>query len=201
MDWFKKMFQKNSKAVIIVSGLPRSGTSMMMSMLAAGGIEPLADGIRQADENNPRGYFEFERVKKMKDGDFAWLQGAQGKAVKVISALLEQLPRAYHYKIIFMRRDMNEILASQKAMLARNGKPTDKVSDEELAGLYETHLQQIEVWLAEQRHFDVVYVDYNTILQDPEPHLAQVNRLLGGGLDLEAMRGVVDQSLYRERNG
>ncbi|HZD55295.1 MAG TPA: hypothetical protein VE136_01120, partial [Anaerolineales bacterium] len=97
----------------IVSGLPRSGTSMMMKMLEAGGVPPLTDEIRTADRDNPKGYYEFERVKKMPDGDKAWMVEARGKSVKVISALLEHLPPQYDYKVIFMRRDMNEILASQ----------------------------------------------------------------------------------------
>src|ERR671923_2816349 len=107
---------KKGDSIIVVSGLPRSGTSMMMKMLAAGKIELFTDNLRVADEDNPEGYFEFERVKKLKDGDFAWLPGAQGKAVKVISALLEFLPSEFNYQVIFMRRRMSEILASQRKM-------------------------------------------------------------------------------------
>ena len=130
MGFFKRFGKKEEKFVTVVSGLPRSGTSMMMKMIEAGGIAPLTDKIRRADDDNPKGYFEFERVKKMPDGDTAWVEDAQGKAVKVIAALLEYLPQEYTYKVLFMRRSMDEILASQKQMLIRSEKPTDEISDE-----------------------------------------------------------------------
>jgi hypothetical protein len=199
-SWLKSKFGKNGQPVIIVSGLPRSGTSMMMSMLAAGGIAPVVDGIRQADDNNPRGYYEFEQVKKLKDGDFSWIPGAHGKAVKIITALLEYLPGDHHYQVIFMRRDMDEILASQRAMLARNGKPTDAVSDDTLARLYDQHLHQVDAWLSAHPNIQVLDVDYNAVLHDPAPHLERLNTFLGGTLDIAAMQSVVDRSLYRERN-
>jgi len=200
-NWLKNLRGSKKQApVIIVSGLPRSGTSMMMSMLAAGGIDPVVDGIREADENNPKGYFEFERVKKLKDGDFSWLSGAQGKAVKIISALLEYLPGNYPYKIIFIRRAMPEILASQRAMLTRSGKPADSVSDAELSALYQQHLVKVEAWLSRQPNMEVLYVNYNEILQDPGPHLQRLNEFLGHSLDVPAMQAVVDRNLYRERN-
>ena len=113
MKIFKKFGKKEDKFVTVVSGLPRSGTSMMMKMLDAGGIPPITDNIRSADEDNPKGYYEFERVKKMPGGDTGWMKDAQGKAVKVIAALIEHLPEGYTYKVLFMRRDMDEILASQ----------------------------------------------------------------------------------------
>ena len=120
--FLKKLFtQQAEQTITIVSGLPRSGTSMMMKMLEAGGIPPLTDEIRTADTDNPKGYYEFERVKKMDKGDTAWLENAQGKSVKVISALLKHLPSDYRYRVIFMRRDMSEILASQKKMLDHRG--------------------------------------------------------------------------------
>src|SRR5262245_12295550 len=113
-----------SDAITIVSGLPRSGTSMMMSMLEAGGLGALTDGIRAADEDNPKGYYEFERVKKIKQ-DTAWLADAKGRVVKMISQLLLDLPAAYQYRIIFMRRNIDEILASQKQMMVRRGTAKD----------------------------------------------------------------------------
>jgi len=120
---FSKLFRKPNepKAIIIVSGLPRSGTSMMMKMLEAAGLEILTDHLRAADDNNPKGYYEFERVKQLKAGDFDWLPQARGKVVKIISALLEYLPNQYEYKIIFMRRNMDEVLSSQRQMLMRDG--------------------------------------------------------------------------------
>jgi Sulfotransferase domain len=186
--------------ITIVSGLPRSGTSMMMKMLEAGGMQILTDNIRSADENNPKGYYEFERVKKLKDGDIAWVETAQGKAVKVISALLEQLPRDFRYKIILMRRDMNEILASQKKMLAIKGQSNGNLTDEQLASIYQKHLANIEGWLARQTNFDVIYINYNSLLKDPAQNLLQMQAFLRGELDIEKMRSVIDRNLYRQRN-
>lgn len=184
--------------VTIVSGLPRSGTSMMMKMLEAGGMQPLTDNIRTADEDNPKGYYEFERVKQVAT-DQAWLDDARGKVVKMISALLKPLPPAYHYKIIFMQRRMEEVLASQKKMLIRRGEQPDAVADQKMAALYEKHLRQIEAWLAEQPNMDVLYVTYHEIIARPREHAEQINRFLGGGLDVDQMVGVVDHMLYRSR--
>jgi len=188
----------NQKVVTIVSGLPRSGTSLMMKMLESGGMEVLTDNVRQADEDNPKGYYEFERVKQIKE-DQAWLEDAAGKAVKMVSALLKHLPGGYSYKVIFMRRKMEEILASQKRMLVRREEPTDKASDEAMAAWFHKHLKQIEPWLAGQPNIDVLYVSYNEILEDPVQQAQRVNQFLGNALDEEKMAGVVDQRLYRQR--
>jgi hypothetical protein len=122
--------------IVVVSGLPRSGTSMMMKMLQAGGIGIMTDNLRVADENNPKGYYEFERVKQLDKGDNAWVAEAQGKVIKVISYLLEFLPADFHYKVIFMRREMAEILASQRHMLERDGKPGSSANDAQMATLF-----------------------------------------------------------------
>jgi hypothetical protein len=196
-----KLFRKTGEpqAVMIVSGLPRSGTSMMMKMLASGGLEILTDNLRGADQNNPKGYYEFERVKKLKEGDFDWLSGAQGKVVKVISALLEYLPNRCQYKIVFMRRDMAEILSSQRHMLVRDGLPDDKVPDGRLAELYESHFKKIEAWLEQQPNISTLYVSYNQLLHDPKPDIDRINGFLGGNLDTRQMLQVIDRDLYRER--
>ncbi len=185
--------------IVIVSGLPRSGTSMMMKMLEAGGIPLLTDHQRSPDEDNPKGYFEFERVKNLPKGDVDWLPQARGKAVKVISALLEHLPPQYTYRVLFMRRDLREILASQRKMLLRRGEDPDKVDEEELYRLFSKHLQYIRRWLAQQPNFRVLEVPYNRILETPEPYVHQINVFLGGGLDEDAMIKVIDPHLYRNR--
>ena len=190
---------KEAEYITVVSGLPRSGTSMMMKMLEAGGLPPLTDKIRTADDDNPKGYYEFERVKKMLDGDTDWIEGTQGKAVKVISALLEHLPPGYSYRVLFMERKMEEILASQHQMLVRSGKPTDKVSDEKLAEMYAKHLAKIKNWLDEQPNFSVLYLEYNAMLADPDKYSAQISLYLGESLDAEKMAGVIDPHLYRQR--
>jgi len=186
--------------IAVVSGLPRSGTSMMMKMLEAGGMPIMTDNVRPADENNPKGYYEFERVKKLKDGDVAWVESAHGKVIKVISALLKHLPLDFHYKIIFMRRDMDEILASQKKMLEVMGQSNNGVTDEQLASIYQKHLAKIEAWLARQTNLDVIYINYNTLLKDPTEYMTQVQAFLMGDLDIEMMCSVIDRNLYRQRN-
>ncbi len=184
--------------VTIVSGLPRSGTSMMMRMLEAGGVPALVDGIREADDDNPLGYYEFERVKKVKE-DQGWLEDARGKVVKMVSTLLLDLPQRYNYRVVFMRRRLEEILASQRRMLLRNGKPWSEADDARMTGLYQAHLRQIEAWIARQRHLSALYVSYNELLASPREHADRVNVFLGGTLDVARMVSVVDQNLYRQK--
>ena len=171
---------------------------MMMKMLAAGGIDPLIDNLRAADDDNPKGYFEFEPVKQI-EHDQAWLADARGRAVKLISALLKHLPSTYNYKVIFMRRAMSEILASQRQMLLRRGEPADAVPDHKLAALFDKHVAQVESWLAAQPNIETVYVSYNEVMKDPRPHAEGINSFLGGSLNVEAMAGVADRSLYRQK--
>jgi len=196
---FQKLGRREDQTITIVSGLPRSGTSMMMKMLEAGGIPPLTDKIRTPDEDNPKGYYEFERVKKLDKGDTAWLPEARGKAVKVISALLKHLPDGYTYRVLFMRRKIEEVLASQKQMLIRRGEPTDRVSDEELAAMFQKHLRHIEAWARERPNVHWLDVSYNDLLANPLPEIARINRFLGGRLNEQKMAGVVDPNLYRQR--
>jgi hypothetical protein len=188
----------DSETITVVSGLPRSGTSMMMKMLAAGGVEPLIDNLREADDDNPKGYFEFERVKQI-EHDKAWLADARGRVVKLISALLKHLPSEYNYKIIFMRRAMSEILASQRQMLLRRGEPADAVPDEKMAAMFEKHIAQVESWLAAQPNIETIFVSYNDVMNDPRPHAERINDFLGGTLRVDAMTAVADRSLYRQK--
>jgi len=189
----------NKDYTVVVSGLPRSGTSMIMKMLEAGGQMILTDNIRQADANNPNGYYEFERVKKLKEGDFEWIPDSKGKVVKIITGLIMQLPSDHQYKIIFMERMMNEVLSSQKKMLRRLGKDDDRVADEKMAKIYHEHLKQVNAWITKQQNIKVLYVNYNAMLDDPLASLEKVNEFLGGGVDVNAMAGVVNNELYRER--
>jgi hypothetical protein len=171
---------------------------MMMRMLEAGGLPVLVDGQRTADEDNPRGYYEFERVKQL-EHDTAWLPEARGKVVKIISALLQHLPPSERYRVVFMRRDLGEVLASQREMLRRRGEPTDATRDEEMARFFTSHLRRVEAWLAAQPSCDVRYVSYNDLLREPGPSIQEVAAFLGGELDAERMREVVSQRLYRQR--
>lgn len=185
--------------VTVVSGLPRSGTSLMMRMLESGGIPPVTDRIRAADEDNPKGYYEFERVKALDKGDTAWVPEARGRAVKVISALLRHLPPTEEYRVLFMRRRIEEVLASQKEMLKRRGERTDLATDAELAELFQRHVRHVEGWAAAQPHAAWLTVDYNALVADPGPIVERIDRFLGGGLDTAAMLGAIDRSLYRQR--
>ena len=192
--------RKKTQLITVVSGLPRSGTSMMMNMLEVGGIPPMTDNLRTADPDNPKGYYEYERVKQLPDGDSEWLQDAEGKTLKTISALLHYLPTTCRYRIIFMERAVEEVLASQKKMLLRRGEVHDSVSDEELAAMFRKHLRQTEDWLREhQEHVSCLKVSYNAILKEPRPIIRQINKFLGGNLDIAAMASVVDPALYRNR--
>jgi hypothetical protein len=191
--------RKTTPPIIIVSGLPRSGTSMMMKMLAAGGIELLTDHLRKPDVDNPEGYYEFERVKQLDKGDTAWVHEARGRAVKVVSALLEHLPPEEEYRIILMNRRMDEILASQRKMLVRRGEDPDKTTDEKMQDLYTKHLSNVRAWLRDQPNMQVLEADYNALLIDPLPRTSRVCEFLGGGLNLQAMVAVVDPDLYRNR--
>jgi hypothetical protein len=202
----KSLFQKLTRSskdefITVVSGLPRSGTSMMMKMLEAGGLPPVTDELRAADEDNPKGYYEFERVKQMDQGDTSWVAGARGKVVKVISALLKHLPPGEQYRVVFVRRNMPEILASQRKMLIRRGEDPDKMDDAQMALLFEKHLRQIEEWLRTQPNFSVLYVHYSDVLARPQTHIEEINAFLGSSLDVAAMAETVDPALYRNRQG
>ncbi len=185
--------------IIVVSGLPRSGTSLMMKMLIAGGVPLLADGLREPDDDNPEGYFELERVKALATGDHAWLPEARGRAVKIISSLLKFLPGTYSYRVILMQRRMSEVLASQHRMLIRRGEPIDTLSDEKLAAISARHLQQVQSWLAAQPNMAVLPMDYNALVADPLRYAALVDTFLGRRLDVAAMRTAVIPQLYRNR--
>ena len=187
------------KVITVVSGLPRSGTSMMMKMLNAGGMDTLTDNIRKADEDNISGYYELEKIKKLKK-DTSFLGDSIGKSVKIISALLKYLPAKYQYKIIFMRRNLDEVLASQKQMLIRRGEPTDRISDENMKEIYLKHLKLVESWLKEQENIKVIYLSYKDFFIEPKKHIEQLNKFLGNPLDTDKIYSVIDQTLYRQKS-
>jgi hypothetical protein len=171
---------------------------MMMKVLEAGGMEIFTDNLRTADEDNPKGYYELEDVKALKDGQADWMQDAPGKAVKVISSLLEYLPSGYKYKIVFMRREISEILASQKQMLIRRGENSDG-DDKQMTEMFQEHLKRVRVWLANQPNMDVLYVDYNGLMADPDPEIKAVAEFLDLNENLDAMLAVPDKKLYRQK--
>src|SRR5262245_26912150 len=170
--------------IVIVSGLPRSGTSLMMQMLDRGGIPAVTDAIREADTDNPRGYYEFERVKKTK-ADPSWLPEARGKVVKMVSSLLYDLPATETYRIIFMRRDLDEVLESQEKMLERLNRPAGP--REPMKSSFTTHLDRLFRWLPAQRHMRVLEVSYNELLKNPQAETTKIAQFLDGIPSTNAM--------------
>jgi len=189
----------NVRPITVVSGLPRSGTSMMMRMLEAGGLELLTDGVRQADVDNPKGYYEHESVKGLHRGQNDWLSEARGKAVKIVSPLLRFLPDEHTYQIILMQRKMEEVLASQRVMLSHRGETTDRYGDRKMASVYEDDLRQIELWMENHANVRALFVSYNGLLVHPQPELHRISEFLGRALDVDAMASVIETSLYRQR--
>ncbi len=191
---------REGEPVVVVSGLPRSGTSMVMQMLSAGGLTCATDGLRAADEDNPRGYFEVERVKGLhKEGDKSWMREYQGRAVKVISFLLRHLPGELRYRVLLIHRDLEEVLASQRRMLQRRGEDPDAVPEPEMARAFADHLREVEAFVEEAANFETLQLDHGRILADPAAAARAIDRFLGGGLDQGAMAASVDGSLHRNR--
>ncbi|MGA7683689.1 MAG: sulfotransferase [Terriglobales bacterium] len=184
--------------ITIVSGLPRSGTSLMMQMLAAGGMPALSDGERKADTDNPKGYLEWERVKQLPKNP-GLIAEAEGKVVKVISQLILSLPDGHEYKIVFMQRPMPEVLKSQDEMLKRRGTYEPGGDDSAVGELFQRHLIDVNKWLAAKPKTSVHRVHYHRVLREPQAVAEEVTAFLGAPLDIKAMVGQVDGSLYRNR--
>lgn len=188
----------SEKPITIVSGLPRSGTSMMMQIVVAGGIPALTDDVRRADEDNPKGYYELEAVKKTKE-DSSWLDEASGKVVKMVHLLLYDLPPERSYRVIYTERNIDEVLASQNRMLDRMDKSGGGLTDEQTGRVFKEQVTRLKKWLAGRDNFKVLYVSYNELIQGSKETVEKINEFLGGGMDTEAMSRVVDPSLYRQR--
>jgi hypothetical protein len=184
--------------ITVVSGLPRSGTSLVMQMLSAGGMSVLADDIRGPDDDNPAGYFEFEPVKRTRS-DASWVPAATGKAVKVIYLLLADLPLGFSYRVIFVRRNLDEVVRSQQAMLQRRGEAGAGLEAAELARVFARQLDKIEAWLIRQSSISVMFLDYSSVVSDPQPQVERIRDFLGVDLDTSAMSAAVNPKLYRHR--
>ncbi len=171
---------------------------MMMQVIEAGGIPVLSDHVRSSDDDNPKGYYEFEPVKKTKTDAF-WVPGSRGKVVKVIYSLLYDLPAEYAYRVVFMERSLAEVLASQKKMLERRGQQGGGLPEEKMAALFRSQLATFEHWIRNQKNFSMLRVGYADMIADPEAAVDRVNAFLGGTLNREAMIRAVDPDLYRNR--
>ena len=173
---------------------------MMMRMLQAGGMPLFVDELRQADEDNPVGYYELEEVKSLlKNEDKAWLGGGHGKAIKIVSALLPGLPNNYFYRVIFMQRNLDEVILSQNKMLRRRGEPVDESSDEQMRGMLEKHLVRTKLWIEGQANVTVVEVPYSEVIAHPRSQAKRVRNFLRVNLDVKNMASAVDPGLYRNR--
>lgn len=185
--------------ITVVSGLPRSGTSLVMQMLAAGGMQVLTDGVRQSDEDNPAGYYEFEPIKRTRQ-DASWVPLATGKAVKVIYLLLMDLPIDYSYRVIFMRRNLEEVIRSQQTMLERRGEHGAAISPSELKRVFHQQVEKVEAWLRNQTSFSTIFLDYGDVVNEPVAYAKKIREFLGQDLDVNAMAAVVRPELYRHRH-
>jgi hypothetical protein len=198
----RKLFGRDrGEAIVVVSGLPRSGTSMMMRMLDAGGLPILSDGERTADVDNPKGYFELERIKYLeKETDKSYLREGRGKAVKAISFLIKDLPDENDYRVIFMRRDLDEVLTSQEKMIDRLEQDDTSAEREAIKEAYRNDIVRTRLLCRNRPNYELIEVHYKAAIDDPAAAAQLVNAFLGGGLDENAMRAVIDASLYRNRS-
>ena len=186
-----------NEPITVVSGLPRSGTSMLMQMLDAAGYPCLTDGVRKADVDNPRGYFEYEKVKQLRR-DCSWLPEAKGKAVKIIAQLIPFLPPQFNYRVIFMERAISEVLASQRKMLQHQGKNGGNLSDVQLAKIFECHAREVKQLLG-QRNIPILGVTYLEVLQRPMEIAEKIREFFDEALDTRAMVTAINPNLYRQR--
>jgi predicted AlkP superfamily phosphohydrolase/phosphomutase/Tfp pilus assembly protein PilF len=183
---------------VVVSGLPRSGTSLMMQMLAAGGLAVMTDARRSADDDNPEGYYEWEAIKQV-GAHPEILQESAGKAIKVISMLLQALPQRHRYKTIFMDRPVEEVAASQWKMIENRGAAHPEASREKMAEMLGEHRERILRGLRQARNFSALVVDYPELVRSPEEWLERIREFVGVELDVEAMRKAIRPELHRNR--
>lgn len=197
----------SAEPIIVVSGLPRSGTSLMMRLLEAAAVPVLQDAARPPDESNPRGYYELSAVRATAT-DARWVARAPGHAVKVIHRLLAALPRDRVYRVIVMRRPMREVVASQDRMLARLGEPAAGRLGEPAAGLPSARLEavlaaQLEeatALLDREPCFTWMGVDVHALIDDPETEIARVLDFLGLPARPAGLAHVVEPALLGERS-
>ena len=196
----QKLRRDNGEPIVVVSGLPRSGTSMLMKMLEAGGLAIMTDSERSADIDNPKGYFEYERIKDLeKETDKSYVREGRGKALKVISFLIKDLPDDNDYRVIFMRRDLDEVLASQNKMIERLDSTDTAASAEAMKEAYRNDIVRTRLLCKQRPNFELIEVHYKATIENSAETAKRVNSFLDGRLDEAAMQAAVDGSLYRNR--
>jgi hypothetical protein len=178
---------------------------MAMKMLAAGGMPILTDGVRTPDESNPKGYYEYEAVKELhKQGDTRWLIDARGKAIKIVSFLLTWLPETNDYKVIFMQRDLREVVASETTMLKKRGEDAAASSsapadEEQTRAVYQQHLEKVKRFMANRSCFSTLTIGYRDALDRPQEAAQRIREFVDHPLNVDEMAQVADPSLYRNR--
>ena len=200
-EFLKRVFRRQpGEPIVVVSGLPRSGTSMLMKMLESGGMEILSDSERAADIDNPKGYFEYERIKDLeKENDKSYVREGRGKVLKVISFLIKDLPDDNDYSVIFMRRDLDEVLASQNKMIHRLGTTDTTATEAAMKEAYRNDIVRTRLLCRSRPNFELIEIGYKPTIEDPAATARSVNTFVGGHLNEAAMREAVDGSLYRNR--
>jgi tetratricopeptide (TPR) repeat protein len=191
---YSTMITDNVKGeIIIVSGLPRSGTSMMMQMLHAGGLPVMTDEKRLPDQNNPLGYYEYEPVKRLAN-ETQWLANAKGKVVKVISQLLYFLPASYKYKIVYMKRDLDEVMKSQQKMLGKEGEISMAIYES-----YKKEYEKMKKWAEKRPNVSMLEINYGNVIANASDECSKINDFFDGALDLDEMTAKVSSELYHNR--
>jgi tetratricopeptide (TPR) repeat protein len=186
------------ESVIVVTGLPRSGTSMLMQMLAAGGMDVLSDELREADEDNPRGYFEFEPVKNLLK-DSKWLAEGRGRAVKIVAPLLAALPPELAHRVILCERDLDEVLDSQERMLVRRNQALLATPERRrmLKDEYARMVDRMKAMLMRRPYTQLLLIEHRKVISDPLVAAERMNKFLGGRLDVAMMAAAIDPALHR----
>jgi len=184
--------------ITVVSGLPRSGTSLMMQMLDAGGMELFSDNIRQPDRSNPRGYCEFERVKSL-NRDSSWLYETEKSAVKIVAHWLHFLPPEFEYSIVFMERELEEVIKSQDEMLKFAGRPARKYNLDLIANSYRRLIEVTKSWLSSQKNINTIYINHHEVITNPSHVAERINKFLGNILNDNQMPSVIDHALYHQK--
>lgn len=197
-DKIKAELPNPEKEIIIVSGLPRSGTSMMMQMLEAAGLEILTDGKREADTSNPKGYYEYDPVKKLAFNN-SWMSEAEGKVLKVVSPLLPSLPLKHTYKIIHLSREISEILVSQQIMLGKTREQAIMNYPFKMAENFNNQLRKVKKWAGNQPNLEWLEVNHFDVINEPEAMARKIAQFLNRDLDFEKMGKVVDKKLHRNK--
>ena len=188
---------ERARIITVVTGLPRSGTSLMMQLLTAAGLDPVTDVRRAPDEDNPLGYFEFEKTLTLAK-DASWIPEVRGKTIKIVAQLLPLLPVGEFYNIVFMERDLDEVVASQHAMLARSNRAGLKTEDAKLKETFASQLERVRRKLAESSQVRILTVNYNRLITDAKTEVARVAQFVGEPFDGTKAMNAVRPELRRQ---